>query len=58
MSVAACWELRLHAHGSTSAEFDAVHTVERARDVGSLEAIVPPAAMRPQLIRALRAPGG
>jgi acetyl-CoA carboxylase carboxyltransferase component len=31
-------------------EFDAVHTVERAREVGSLEEILPASSMRPYLI--------
>lgn len=35
MSVAACWELRLHAHGSTSAEFDAVQSVGGDSNPGS-----------------------
>jgi acetyl-CoA carboxylase carboxyltransferase component len=38
-----------------AAEFDGIHTVERARQVGSLETIVAPAAIRPYLIRHLRA---
>ena len=29
-----------------AAEFDAIHTVERAKRVGSLEEIVPPAVLR------------
>jgi hypothetical protein len=35
-------------------QFDAVHTVERARDVGSLREIVDPAELRPFVVRALR----
>jgi len=31
-------------------EFDAVHSVERARRVGSLDAVVPAGRMRPHLI--------
>jgi len=40
-----------------AAEFDAIHTVERARDVGSLAALVRPEEMRPYLIGELRAAG-
>ena len=36
-----------------AAEFEAVHTVERAQQVGSLHDVVPPAQMRPYLIGAL-----
>jgi len=36
-----------------AAEFDAVHTVERARRVGSLEEILPAAQMRPWLVAKL-----
>lgn len=38
---------------AVAAEFDAVHSVERAREVGSLDDIVTPAELRPYLIRAL-----
>jgi hypothetical protein len=34
-------------------EFDSVHTVERARDVGSLSEIFEPAELRPRLIATL-----
>ncbi len=36
-----------------AAEFDAVHTVERARDMGSVDAIIPPHRLRPAIIQAL-----
>ena len=36
-----------------AAEFDAAHSVERARRVGSIEAIIPPARLRPWLIEAV-----
>ncbi len=39
--------------GEVAAEFDAVHSVERAKDVGSVHEIVAPAALRPSLIRAV-----
>jgi hypothetical protein len=35
------------------AEFDAVHSVERARDVGSVHRIIPAAELRPALVAAL-----
>jgi len=38
-----------------AAEFDSIHTVERARAVGSLEEIVPASELRPFLIRILDA---
>jgi acetyl-CoA carboxylase carboxyltransferase component len=41
------------AQAEVAAEFDAVHTVERARRVGSVDEIVEPAAMRAALIAAL-----
>ena len=43
-------EVRLEKQAEIAAEFDAVHTVERALDVGSLEAILDPKALRPALI--------
>jgi acetyl-CoA carboxylase beta subunit len=36
-----------------AAEFDGVHTVERALRVGSIDAIIPAARLRPHLIEAL-----
>src|SRR5207248_4225061 len=42
------------AQAAVAAEFDAIHTVERACRVGSLDEIVEPRRMRPALIRALR----
>ena len=46
--------MSLEKQAELAAEFDAIHTVERAREVGSLEALVRPEAMRPYLIDALR----
>jgi len=40
--------------GEVAAEFDAVHTVGRARDVGSLDDIISPARLRPYLIAELK----
>jgi hypothetical protein len=34
-------------------EFDGVHTVERAREVGSLQRIIEPSELRPYLIDAV-----
>lgn len=46
---------RLEAQSALAAEFDAIHSVERARRVGSLDAVIAPAAMRAHLIERLRA---
>ncbi|MEN8158556.1 MAG: carboxyl transferase domain-containing protein, partial [Myxococcota bacterium] len=43
-------EVTLEKQAEVAAEFDAVHSVERAREVGSLEDIVAPAGMRKYLI--------
>ncbi len=43
-------EVILEKQVEVAAEFDAVHTVERAREVGSLESIIEPTALRPALI--------
>jgi hypothetical protein len=40
----------LEHQAAVADEFDAIHTVERAREVGSLEAIIEPSALRPRLI--------
>jgi acetyl/propionyl-CoA carboxylase alpha subunit/acetyl-CoA carboxylase carboxyltransferase component len=39
--------------GEVASEFDGVHTVERALQVGSIDAIIPAARLRPELIKAL-----
>ncbi|HTT24782.1 MAG TPA: hypothetical protein VMG82_38050, partial [Candidatus Sulfotelmatobacter sp.] len=36
-----------------AAEFDRVHSVQRALDVGALNRIIPPATLRPYLIDAV-----
>ena len=46
-------EIRFEKQAEIAAEFDAIHTVERAHQVGSLERILPAAAMRPVLIALL-----
>jgi acetyl-CoA carboxylase carboxyltransferase component len=40
--------------GQLADEFDAAHSIERAREVGSVQAIVPAAGLRPYLIDAVR----
>ena len=47
-------DLLLEKQAELAAEFDSIHTVERAREVGSLESIVDPEQMRPFLIEQLR----
>jgi hypothetical protein len=39
--------------GELAAEFDAVHSVERARQMRSIDAIIPGASLRPAIIDAL-----
>jgi acetyl/propionyl-CoA carboxylase alpha subunit/acetyl-CoA carboxylase carboxyltransferase component len=46
-------DVMLEKQAEVAAEFDSVHTVERAREVGSLEAIVGAQQLRPALIRYL-----
>jgi acetyl-CoA carboxylase carboxyltransferase component len=50
-------ELRRAAHseklGEVADEFDAVHSIERARRVGSVHRIVPPSRLRPYLVEAV-----
>jgi acetyl-CoA carboxylase carboxyltransferase component len=50
-------EVLIEKQAELAAEFDSIHSVERAREVGSLEAIVEPAQMRPYLIGELRRVG-
>ena len=40
--------------GQLADEFDGVHSIERASQVGSVQAIVPAARLRPYLIDAVR----
>jgi acetyl-CoA carboxylase carboxyltransferase component len=46
--------VRLEKQAELATEFDAIHTVDRAREVGSLEAIFPARHMRQRLIDTLR----
>jgi len=50
-------EVVLEKQAEIAAEFDAVHTVERALRVGSLERLVPPTHLRPYLIETLNKGG-
>ena len=45
--------MRSEKLGEVAAEFDAVHSIERAVAVGSVDAIVAAAELRPQLIDAV-----
>jgi acetyl-CoA carboxylase carboxyltransferase component len=45
--------VRLEKQAELAQEFDGIHTVQRAREVGSLEAIFPPRQLRQCLIEAL-----
>ncbi len=53
--LASAWPA-VHAEklGQLADEFDGVHSIERARDVGSVQAIVPAARLRPYLIDAVQ----
>ena len=52
-------QVTLEMQSEVASEFDAVHSVERARDVGSLERILSPSELRPRLIEFLKtSPGG
>ena len=45
--------VKLEKQAELAAEFDGIHTVERAREVGSLEAIIPASQLRERLIEVL-----
>ena len=45
--------VRAEKLGQKAAEYDAVHTIERARNMGSVDAIIPAEKLRPELITAL-----
>jgi hypothetical protein len=47
-------QILLEKQGEIAREFDAVHTVERAVSVGSIDAIVSPASLRPAVISILQ----
>jgi hypothetical protein len=45
--------VRAEKLGEVAAEFDRVHSIQRAVDVGSVDAIVPAAQLRPRIIAAI-----
>ncbi|MHB1432223.1 MAG: hypothetical protein ACYCVZ_08935, partial [Streptosporangiaceae bacterium] len=45
--------VRAEKLGEVAAEFDRVHSIQRAVDVGSVDAIISPARLRPRLIDAI-----
>ncbi len=45
--------VRAETLGKKAAEYDAVHTIQRAREMGSVDAIIPGKRLRPELIAAL-----
>jgi hypothetical protein len=45
--------VRAEKLGEVAAEFDRVHSIHRAVDVGSVDAIVPAAQLRPRIIEAI-----
>ena len=45
--------VRAEKLGQKAAEYDAVHTIQRAREMGSVDAIIPAENLRPELIAAL-----
>jgi hypothetical protein len=45
--------VRAEKVGEVAAEFDAVHSIQRAVDVGSVDAIIRAADLRPQIIAAI-----
>ena len=47
--------MRAEKLGEVAAEFDRVHSIHRAVDVGSVDAVIAPQELRPQLIAALEA---
>ena len=50
--------IRSEKLGEVAAEFDGVHSIERAVKVGSVDAVIRAAELRPQLIAAIeRGPG-
>ena len=45
--------VRAEKLGEVAAEFDAVHSIQRAVDVGSVDAIIQPSQLRPEIIAAI-----
>jgi len=46
-------EVTLEKQGDVAREFDAIHTVQRAVEVGSLDAVISPESLRPEIIERL-----
>jgi hypothetical protein len=46
-------EVRSEKLGEVADEFDAIHTIERALSVGSVDRIIPAAGLRPYIVDAL-----
>ncbi len=46
-------EVKLEKQGEVAAEFDAIHTVDRAVQVGSLDAVIKPEELRPEIVKRL-----
>jgi acetyl-CoA carboxylase carboxyltransferase component len=46
--------VRAEVLGAVAAEFEAVHSIERALQVGSIQKIIPPERLRPYLVEAVR----
>jgi acetyl-CoA carboxylase carboxyltransferase component len=47
--------VRAEKLGEVAAEFDRIHSIQRAVEVGSVDAIIRPAEMRPRIIEAIEA---
>jgi hypothetical protein len=45
--------VRTEKLGETAAEFDRVHSIQRAVEVGSVDAIISAAELRPRIIEAI-----
>ncbi|MCO4763942.1 MAG: biotin/lipoyl-binding protein, partial [Myxococcales bacterium] len=48
-------QVQLEVQGQVAEEFDAIHTVERAVQVGSLDAVIEPSLLRPTIVERLEA---
>ena len=55
LSIAGVCDVQQEALAAIAREYDAVHSVERAKRVGSIEEIIPAKTIRPYLIDTLRA---
>ena len=45
--------MRAEKLGEVAAEFDGIHSIHRAVEVGSVDAVISPAELRPRIIEAL-----